>query len=342
MSAPAKSGPAVPEEKKKGVGKLLSRMRTVLKRGDSSKRLSFSGKPSGGPSTTKEKPAPVVEPAPEEAEAPKVDGPQPKRILRSQIDSERAQKLAERFKVSLEPLPAGPEKEAFRVEKPIRMRIHRTCHVCNTTFGGNKVCAQCQHVRCKTCPRYPLKKTGKGKAKEAAVPGAIEADTYFGLQEILPLTIPNPKSGGQPLVKKVPHQRVRRNCHECNALFKNGSKICPDCQHVRCVDCPRDPAKKKKYPDGYPGDAPSSDTSKPVKYSCTKCTKVFPPFPHPETPEGKAFAEGDPPLCVRCKHPWSVDSPRAPPQRVEPAPDPEVLKSVRAKLAALDIKTTEA
>jgi hypothetical protein len=41
MSAPAKDAP---EEKKKGVSKFLTRVKTVLKRGDGSKRLSFSGK----------------------------------------------------------------------------------------------------------------------------------------------------------------------------------------------------------------------------------------------------------------------------------------------------------
>jgi hypothetical protein len=42
MSAPARDAP---EEKKKGVSKFLTRVKTVLKRGDGSKRLSFSGKP---------------------------------------------------------------------------------------------------------------------------------------------------------------------------------------------------------------------------------------------------------------------------------------------------------
>ncbi len=99
-------------------------------------------------------------------------------------------------------------------------------------------------------------------------------------------------------------------------------------------------ARKKKYPDGYPGDAPSSDTSKPVKYACHKCSKVFPPVPHPDTPEGKAFRAGDPLPCVRCQHPLCGDCPRAPPQKVEPTPDPEVFKSVQSKLAALNISTS--
>lgn len=344
MSTPATGGPEVPGEKK-GLSKLVTRMRSVLKRSDGSKRLSFSSRPSAGLTALKA----TAEAAQPEVEPTKVPEGATK-VLRSQIDTERAKKLAERFALTVEPFPARPEKESYRIEKPIRMRIHRTCHVCDTTFGSNKVCAKCEHVRCKQCPRYPVKKDkkpeDKGKAKEgaAAVVGGIEVDTYYGLREQIQLTKPNPKPGAQPLVRKKPMQRVRRTCHECQTLYAAGVKICSNCGHVRCTDCPRDPAKKKKYPDGYPGDAWSSDTSHPVKYSCHKCNKVFPAVPHPDSPEGIALAQSDtePLICVRCKHPRCSECPRAPPSRVEPAPDPDVLKSVEAKLAALNLTTVEA
>lgn len=165
--------------------------------------------------------------------------------MRSQIAAERARKLGERFALTIEPLAIDQDKEAFRIEKPIRMRIHRSCHKCDTTFGGNKVCTTCEHVRCKACPKYPVKNAeGKGKGKEIAaviVPGGIEVDTYYGLREHLMLTKPNPRAGGQPLVRKKPKQRVRRNCHKCSTLFAPGAKICTGCEHVRCADCPRDP-----------------------------------------------------------------------------------------------------
>jgi hypothetical protein len=96
-------------------------------------------------------------------------------------------------------------------------------------------------------------------------------------------------------------------------------------------------AKKKKFPDGYPGDVYSDDISKPVKYACHKCTKVFPPVPHPDSEEGKSAAGAAPPECVRCKHPKCESCPRAAPAKVEPAPDPDVLASVTAKLAALNV-----
>ncbi|KAH9223117.1 hypothetical protein DL95DRAFT_125850 [Leptodontidium sp. 2 PMI_412] len=353
MSAPARDGPAVPAEKKGGLSKIVSRMKTVLKRSDGSKRLSFSAKSApaiattAGPSVTKPaEPTPVAAPEPVEATTT-TDGPQPTKIMRSQIDADRAKKLVERFAVTIDPMYTQPDKEISRIEKPIRMRIHRTCHRCNATFRGGKICSQCEHVRCKACPRYPLKKEKTEKKEKEPVVATvvgIEPDTYWGLREQILLTKPSAKPGAEPLVRKTPKQRVRRTCHECKTMFAGGSKICRVCDHVRCVECPRDPAKKKKYPDGYPGDAFSSNTSIPVKYSCHKCLKVFPAVPHPDSEEGIARkASGAEPLaCVRCQHPMCSECPRAPPAKVEPAPDPEVLKSVQAKLAALSVSNTVA
>lgn len=98
-------------------------------------------------------------------------------------------------------------------------------------------------------------------------------------------------------------------------------------------------AKKKNYPNGYPGDAPSSDTSKPVKYTCHLCTKPFPLAPHPDSTEGKAESQGTRPECVRCGHERCEKCPRARPRKVEPDPDPEIMRMVEAKLAELNIDT---
>ena len=273
MSTPANT--ASGEKKEKGVDRLLSRMKSVLRRGDGSKRLSLSGRspaaatnaPSAAepkyysfpllpsailisPSTTKvdeasPKPAPVTEPT-----GPKTapDGPQPLKVMRSHIDAERANRLGQRFKLpkmEAHEFSSKPDMEAFRIEKPIRVRIHRTCHKCQTTFGGNKICASCEHPRCSNCPRYPVKKlrTGQGKGKENEAPnveGYIQPDTYWGLRETYVLTLPS-RTGGQPLVRKKPMQRVRRTCHQCSTLFLGGAKKCSNCDHYRCTDCPRDP-----------------------------------------------------------------------------------------------------
>ncbi|KAF4630530.1 hypothetical protein G7Y89_g7610 [Cudoniella acicularis] len=355
MSSSAQEGPGVPGEKKKGLSTLVSRMKTVLRKSDGSKRLSFSSKgATAGPSVVKAD-ALIATPIPEAAEPAEpaeptttASGPQPKKIMRSEIDAERARKLGERFRVTIEPHEWSSkkiDKEAYRVEKPIRMRIHRTCHRCNATFGGNKTCAVCEHVRCTKCPRYPIKKP-EGKAKEKVVPvvagdiaGHIEADDYWNLREEIALRKPNPKPNGQPLVRKKPMQRVRRTCHECSTQFSANAKICSNCSHPRCADCPRDPAKKKKYPDGYPGDAPSSDTTKPVKYTCHHCNKNFLPVPHPDSEEANALGDDIPKAnCSRCGHQRCQHCPRALPAKVELVEqDPELVKRVEAKLAKLNI-----
>jgi hypothetical protein len=61
---------------------------------------------------------------------------------------------------------------------------------------------------------------------------------------------------------------------------------------------------------------------------------VFPAVPNPANP-GAAAVEQD---CVRCQHHRCAECPRAPIVRVEPAPDPDVLKSVQAKLATLNVE----
>jgi hypothetical protein len=255
----------------------VTRMKSVLRKKDGSKRFSISSKspiviPSAGetrydlnnystqsfyshhlfsaPAATTPGAGAGEQPAASTAvETTATEGPKPTKILLSQIDADRAKKLSERFKIPVDSkdwIIARSEKETYRIEKPIRMRIHRTCHECNTPFGGTKICSSCQHERCSQCSRYPAKKDKKGKAKAAEkakagpAAGAIEADNYYGLREQILLTIPS-KSGGQPLVRKKPKQRVRRTCHSCSTLFQPGSKICASCNHTRCVDCPREP-----------------------------------------------------------------------------------------------------
>jgi hypothetical protein len=251
-----------PTEKKR-LSKVVSRMRTILRRGDSSKRLSSSSMTAPVVASSAAPPAEYVprfhthhctsytqgplltvdvlstvktEPATETAPAP---------TKRTTKELERARHLAQKYNIDLDTSDWKIIEVAERVEKPIRMRIHRTCHVCKTSYGANKICASCGHERCKQCPRYPKKKTPGGKGKEITYPGGQKdpgAEAIEGLKRKhkYVLTLPS-KTGGQDLVMKKPMQRVRRNCHHCDSVFMSGSKVCAKCEHVRCVDCPRDP-----------------------------------------------------------------------------------------------------
>lgn len=236
----------------------------------------------------------------------------------SEVQQERARALFAKYGLSLEPEEwMSPRNlEVQRVEKPIRMRVRRTCHRCQTTFGSDRVCVNCQHVRCKDCPRYPLARTteekearalAKAKGKQAEQPlesVAANIDNTKTRQKPAPITMAS-RTGGQDLVHKPIKQRVRRTCHQCQTLFKGTSTQCESCGHTRCKICPRDPyvfttivftlledilicdrPKLKKYPDGYPGDEdppierPSRTWKKPrmrVRYYCNKCDNLYKP-----------------------------------------------------------------
>ena len=79
---------------------------------------------------------------------------------------------------------------------------------------------------------------------------------------------------------------------------------------------------------GYPGDefGPNSIPH----YECVKCRKIYPTNADNGTP------------CKKCGVEKSDDSPRAKPRKVEPEPDPEVVKSLEKKLEDLKLaKTTD-
>lgn len=145
---------------------------------------------------------------------------------------EKARSLFAKYGLKLEPADWTPpvRADAQRVEKKIRLRVHRECHRCQVTFGSEKICKNCKHTRCKKCPRYPSKKSkvpeDKGKGKFPAGP--------------IVLTMPS-RVTGKELARSSPVQRVRRTCHKCETLFDGKSTQCKNCSHSRCPRCPRDP-----------------------------------------------------------------------------------------------------
>ncbi|KAK0745066.1 hypothetical protein B0T21DRAFT_280944 [Apiosordaria backusii] len=326
MSSPAQGGPSVPKEKdKKGLGKVLSRMKTVLKKADPSRRLSTLGGSKAGGSSTAAAATPSDEPAEELIPTEDLNAI---RVPRSQLFAERAKKLGELYGLELKPSEwHSTEGHALRVEKPIKMRVHRRCHLCNTSFGLGKECPKCKHPRCKTCPRVPPKRTeaerDESRKKRAALIKEREANApIFPDWDTTPkkVVLKRPaKTGGQDLIHRKPRQRIRRTCCQCQKLISGGTKNCDSCQHTRCTDCPRDPAKKDKYPFGYPGDAPGTKVG---HYKCLDCQHSF----SEEPSDDKACPKCS---CKKCE--------RLTPRKVQPEPDPEVLKSLAAKLENIRI-----
>lgn len=93
-------------------------------------------------------------------------------------------------------------------------------------------------------------------------------------------------------------------------------------------------AKKKKYPYGYPGDAPSARTR---HFACHVCTKVFGTADTHTLLDAIAGEAAVLPSCERCQHVKCERCPRATPRKIEPEPDPAILKSLQEKLEEMRI-----
>lgn len=83
-------------------------------------------------------------------------------------------------------------------------------------------------------------------------------------------------------------------------------------------------SKKDKYPLGYPGDAfgPSSVPH----YDCLGCGSLYPTGAEDGTP------------CRKCGREKTDQSPRALPRKIEPEPDPEVVRALEEKMKTLTVK----
>lgn len=266
---------------------------------------------------------------------------------RGAVQHERARALFAKYGLSFEesdwPAPVLPASNLQRIEKPIRMRVHRYCHRCTTTFGSTSVCSGCEHKRCKKCPRYPAKKEKPTEAKILSTEDDEEDPEATGMGAT-PVKALQPLSQGQSTTLKpdLVHQpikiKVKRTCHKCDTLFKpSTAKECENCQHVRCSKCPRDPPKRYKYPKGYPGDVTAVESSDDqydgkrkrvyrktrgrVHYMCDQCQHDF--------------RQGER-ICWNCNHERCDQCTRSPPKEPDEA-NPEVLKSVASKLAATNI-----
>jgi hypothetical protein len=92
------------------------------------------------------------------------------------LSEERARLLFEHYGLKYPTLKRSqqePPNKIRRVERPVRIRLHWSCHLCNTAFGRDKACSSCGHGRCGECARAPAQRVlrilEKGRReKEAA------------------------------------------------------------------------------------------------------------------------------------------------------------------------------
>lgn len=79
---------------------------------------------------------------------------------RTGLTHDKARALFEKHGVKYEPEPLSSRSRTAqsspqRVEKPIRIRVHWTCHDCHAQFGSHPVCENCGHARCEECYKAP-------------------------------------------------------------------------------------------------------------------------------------------------------------------------------------------
>lgn len=83
----------------------------------------------------------------------------PMMLSGSNINEDRARRLFEKYGIPpSQSSEQEPPNKRRRVEKPVRIRIHRICHECKTAFAFDRTCASCGHRRCRQCSREPAKR----------------------------------------------------------------------------------------------------------------------------------------------------------------------------------------
>jgi hypothetical protein len=102
-------------------------------------------------------------------------------------------------------------------------RASRICYICQETFSPieTQSCANCGHLRCPKCFREPAH-----PYSEATLPD--------GPSNQLASSSQNPDR-----VYRVPRQRIRWICDQCETDFEPDSTVCSACLHDRCNNCTR-------------------------------------------------------------------------------------------------------
>lgn len=112
--------------------------------------------------------------------------------------------------------------------------VQRLCHKCHSPFIWTQTrCQDCNHVVCDECPRASPASRDMSTLPTVPRKGQIGSST----QQIAPRVLER--------VLKKPRIRIRYNCEHCGTVFEESSKICEECQHMRCVNCPRYPPREE-------------------------------------------------------------------------------------------------
>ncbi|PYH89890.1 hypothetical protein BO71DRAFT_402692 [Aspergillus ellipticus CBS 707.79] len=340
---PTQQSPTPPTEgKPEGFAKYVKRMKTAFRRNSTAKTSAPPLPTSEQPESSK---APAPQPQPQPAPEIPIIKPAPDATIFTNwgaFQEEKARALFAKYGLALEPgeWQSSNDLTVQRVVRPIRMRVRRICHRCQTVFGPDKVCVNCQHARCKSCPRHPSSKSGENRdvrdhrehtelALQAIVAQKMKSMPPPPRARQPPLAMSS-HTGGQDAAPEPGRPNIKRTCHRCSTVFEPDARECSICKHLQCTMCPRETPKSRKHPHGFPGDEipmepPARTWKRPrqrIRYKCHQCLTLY--------RSGQTN-------CSNCGQEKGPQTLRDPPHKVKPQPDPEIVRRVEERLAKVRI-----
>jgi hypothetical protein len=195
---------------------------------------------------------------------------------------ERTQRLLAKYGLSVEaqdwmPTDSTVPSTVLRVEKPIRVRVRYTCHLCEDLFGVERTCKKCSHKRCDECPRHPSKRSMmKDDANKENFNSGKDVVTSRKREHDVEQSEGNSQAasdGPTPVMQQLQH-----SCHKCKTAFEQRGRLCSSCGHLRCARCPRHLADWNYNGSGDEPLRPERVYRQPrqrVQWICDHCQSTF-------------------------------------------------------------------
>jgi hypothetical protein len=212
--------------------------------------------------------------------------PIPRSHMRGVEQYERTRRLLAKYGLSIEAqdwMPTALPTTVLRVEKPIRMRVRYTCHMCEHPFGVERNCKTCDHKRCADCPRHPSRRnkmTSDGN-KENFEFGKNTVTARKREHEELERNTHSRSRGESQAISDEPTpvmQFFQHSCHKCKTTFEQRGRLCNSCGHWRCARCPRDLAEWKQSVSREEQLRPERVYRQPrqrIRWICDHCQSTF-------------------------------------------------------------------
>jgi rRNA maturation endonuclease Nob1 len=172
----------------------------------------------------------------------------------------------------MESFHTPPTEASPRVTKTPKQRMRVSCHNCNTTYKGDRVCSKCGHAKCGDCKRHSITASTTSSEK---------------LAEDVEVMDDAPSKEPESAVRELPRpvvETAKYNCHKCQAEFATSTNaICEQCGHEKCNRCSRQVLHLADLGDDRTGkarDLRQNRVYRPakqrVRHYCDQCSVMFP------------------------------------------------------------------